>query len=90
MDRYQLIWKCIQRRGYEFDYRKVPPTASYLDYIWIGCDKHEFFNQKVQDHLCYGRGCTKCQYEHLREIYAKSKEKFVEDAIKVHDDRYCF
>lgn len=31
MDRYEIIWRSIQKNGYKYDYREVNTTNSFKD-----------------------------------------------------------
>ena len=67
LDRYEFIWKAIQRHGYTYDYREV----NYIDsdtYVKIYCDKHKkYFEITPKNHLS-GRKCNLCAKEIGAEI----------------------
>ncbi len=66
----------------KYDYSKV--KYEYIkDKVEIICPKHGSFFQRAQDHL-NGHGCTKCN------SFWKSTEQFIEDAKKVHGDKYDY
>ena len=77
LDRYQFIWKSIQKHGYKNDYREVSYKTS-LDEVCIICPIHGRFYQKPKYHL-KGNDCPKCSHRSTKyskeEILEKLKEK---------------
>ena len=76
-------FKNIHNNKYGYD--NVPKDIDRLSIINITCYKHGLFKQVVRSHLA-GNGCGKCYIESTK----LGKEKFIEQAIKVHGDRYDY
>jgi len=82
LDRYEFIWKAIQKHGYKYDYRKVEYNNSYTK-VCIICPEHGEFWQTPSAHL-QGKGCSKCAGRYLDKAF------FIEKAKKVHGDKYDY
>ncbi len=67
-----------------YDYSKVVYRTAN-ESVTIICRKHSDFVQRASSHLA-GNGCLKCNIENQR----LSLEKFIENARKVHGDRYDY
>lgn len=88
MDRYEFIWKAIQKHGYKYDYKKVAYKNNKTK-VCIICPEHGEFWQVPNNHL-HGYGCSLCGYE-LTSIKTKdSLCDFVEKAKKIHDNKYDY
>lgn len=72
-DRYQFIWKSIQRHGYYYDYRESFYKGS-LDLIDIICPIHGKFQQVASEHI-RGRGCRKCGFEKEKSNFKDIQDK---------------
>ena len=83
LDRYEFIWKSIQRHGYKYDYREV----NYIDsdtYVKIYCDKHKkYFEITPKNHL-RGRKCNLCAKEIGAEKRKIPKEINIKKAQNIH------
>lgn len=91
MDRYEFIWHSIQKYGYEMDYREVSNINNLKkDKVTIICPKHGKYYQTAEQHLYYTKGCKGCQYDLLRKLHQKSKDKFIEEAKEIHGDKYDY
>lgn len=78
----EFIKKAKKIHNEKYDYSKV--KYDYIkDKVEIICPKHGSFLQIAQDHL-NGHGCTKCN------SLWKSTEQFIEDARKIHGDKYDY
>ena len=66
----------------KYDYSKVKYEL-IKDKVEIICPEHGSFFQRAQDHL-NGHGCAKCN------SLWKNTEKFIEDAKKIHGNRYDY
>ena len=88
MNTEQFIEKAKKIHGDKYDYSKVdyvnPKTK-----VCIICSEHGEFWQKPYNHL-NGQGCSKCRYETLSNKYKKSTEQFIEEAKKVHGNKYDY
>lgn len=65
LDRYEFIWKAIQKHGYKYDYRKVEYKTTEEN-ICIICHKHGEFWQTPHNHLS-GCGCPICKESKLEK-----------------------
>ena len=83
LDRYEFIWKSIQRHGYTYDYREV----NYIDsdtYVKIYCDKHKkYFEITPKNHL-RGKKCKLCANEIGAEKRKIPKEINIKKAQNIH------
>jgi len=57
--------------------------------VSIICPSHGLFYQRASNHLS-GKGCSKCAQERSHENQKKSREQFIEDAIRVHGETYDY
>lgn len=83
-----FIKQAISVHGDKYDYSK----SEYKDNktkVCIICPKHGEFWQTPANHL-RGVGCPKCKSEKIGNIKRKTKEQFIEDAIKVHGNKYDY
>lgn len=79
-----FIKKSIKRHGNKYNYSKVK-YKTLLDKVIIICIKHGDFIQTAADHIA-GRGCQQCANERQRS----GKQKFIENAITKHEDKYDY
>jgi hypothetical protein len=82
LDRYEFIWKAIQKHGYKYDYRKVD-YKSGNEKVCIICPEHGEFWQTPNSHL-QGKGCSKCAGRYLDRAF------FIEKAKRIHGDKYDY
>lgn len=86
MDRYEIIWKSIQKHGYYFDYREVKDSLVKGNKMTVICPIHGKFEVGISTHF-YGAICPKCLKEIIRKKFSKTTEEFIQDAMKVHGDK---
>jgi len=79
----EFIKKAGLKHGDKYDYSLViyKNNSSLVDII---CQEHGIFKQIPNAHL-NGQGCPKCKIN-----YKISREKFIEKAILVHNDKYDY
>lgn len=77
LDRYEVIWKCIQKHGYNYDYRKMNYINSTTK-VCIICSMHGEFWQRPIDHW-RGCGCPKCS-----GVNHSNNEEFINAAKEIH------
>ena len=87
LDRYEFIWKAIQKHGYKYDYRKV----NYINdstKVCIICSKHGEFWQAPGNHCSkYNKnGCPQCNHQ----SYKYTLNNFVERTKLIHGDKYDY
>lgn len=71
-----------------YDYSKTEYTSRNSKLI-ITCSNHGDFIKTPATHL-RGQGCPECTKINLRKKFAKTTEQFIEDAKKVHGDKYDY
>ena len=79
----EFIERAKEIHGDKYDYSKVDYKGA-THKIEIICPDHGKFSQSPYSHLS-GRGCPKCAGTEKR-----STEKFIEDAKKIHGDKYDY
>lgn len=87
LDRYEFIWKAIQKHGYKYDYRKV----SYIDSktkVCIICPEHGEFLVSPNNHIRY-RGCPICKCNKLKNFHSKKNDTFYEECLLINS-RYDY
>lgn len=90
MDRYEFIWKSIQKFGYRLDYREVYDNITQNSKITLICPKHGRFTQVVHNHLSSKHGCTQCGKEARGKSNRDTKESWICKAIKRHGTFYDY
>ena len=66
MDRYEIIWKAIQKHGYYFDYRITNSVHNVNQKINYICPKHGIVSQTCYNHL-KGKSCLLCYKEKAKK-----------------------
>src|ERR1035437_5430091 len=82
----EFINKSKAKYGDKFDYSKTNYTRKDTGVI-ITCPYHGNIIIRPSAHIWSSHGCQKCDYEIPREI---SKQKFLEKAKKVHNNKYDY
>lgn len=86
-NREQFINKAIQVHGDKYDYSKVVYTKGNETIIII-CKEHGEYLQTASKHL--QGGCKLCGFTQQAKARSKSKDTFINDAIKVHGDKFDY
>ena len=74
----------------EFDYSKVVYKDNKTP-VTIICKKHnEKFTVIPNNFINDIYSCPKCRAEYKHNLYAKTTEQFIEDAIKIHGNKYDY
>ena len=84
----EFIAACKETHGNKYDYSKAIYKGRHR-YVTVICPIHGEFRQHAGNHMT-GQGCPKCKFEEAAVRNAKSKEKFIEDARKVHGNFYNY
>ena len=84
----EFIKKARKTHGNKYDYSKSMYTTARKP-IEIVCLEHGSFFQTPDNHI-RGQGCPKCKNKKFKKAYSKSNEQFIEDARKVHGDKYDY
>ena len=74
--------------GNKYDYSKTEYNG-WNEISCIICPEHGEFWQTPHNHL-NGHGCPKCHHEKIGKLKRKKIEKFIEDAIKIHGEKYDY
>lgn len=85
----EFIQKAKQIHGNKYDYSKTQYINIHED-VCIICYKHGEFWQRADNHICKRYGCPKCKTEKVGNLKRKSLEQFVEDARKIHGNKYDY
>ncbi|MFA7598839.1 MAG: DUF723 domain-containing protein [Candidatus Cloacimonas sp.] len=89
MDKTKLfIEKAKLKHGELYCYDKTVYTKAH-DKVTITCGVHGDFSQIANSHL-NGSGCPKCGIVKIGDSKRKSAEVFIEQAIKVHGDKFDY
>lgn len=73
----------------KYIYTEIKEYKNCETKVPIICPIHGIFWQTPRDHL-RGRGCRKCGTRASHDKAMKSAEQFIEDARKVHGDKYIY
>jgi len=84
----QFLNKAILLHGTLYNYEKFKYIHNTKKGIII-CSIHGEFEQSPKNHL-QGKGCAKCGILKNKESQTYSKEKFLEDSIKIHGNKYTY
>lgn len=84
----EVIRKCIETHGDEYDYSLVDYINS-KSRIKIICSKHGEFPQIAREHYD-GAGCPTCGYEKMQTFKGGTTEKFITRARLKHGDKYDY
>lgn len=85
----EFIRKAKIRHNNKFDYSKIGEFSTLEERdIEIICPIHDSFWRTPLRHLNYG--CNKCAILYRNNLLRKTQEKFIEDAIKVHNNKYIY
>ena len=78
--------RSIHKGKYGYDRAMYNGGASIVE---IYCPVHGYFSQRAESHLA-GCGCKKCKAEKIHFIKNKGRDKFIEDAIALHGNKYGY
>lgn len=88
LDRYEFIWKAIQKHGYYYDYREFEYILSNIPSTII-CPVHGRFKQKPNNHLI-GQGCPLCFSERRGKWKRIGREEFIKRSLEIHHGKYDY
>ena len=83
-----FIEKSNKVHNNKYDYSNVI-YVNMKSKVKIICPIHGEFNQVPVSHL-NGCGCPKCANKHRNDWHKKSTEQFIEQAIKIHSNKYSY
>lgn len=86
--REEFINDAIEVHGNKYDYSKVDYINNKIE-VCIICPEHGVFFQRPDRHLC-GQGCPICRYIKSAKSNSKGIKQFVEEAKKIHGDKYDY
>lgn len=84
----EIIEMFKKKHGDKYDYSKVEYVRMH-DKVCIICPIHGEFWQTPSKHLL-GQGCPKCGKIKMAESNTMSTEDFINQAIKIHGDKYDY
>lgn len=84
-----FILKARQVHGWKYDYSNVNYVDSKMK-VCIICPIHGEFWQTPSNHISGGQGCPLCAKKHRIISNTKKVDLFINDAIKVHGDKYDY
>ena len=87
-DTNSFIQKAQLTHGDAYDYSHVTYVSSRVP-ISIVCKKHGIFKQTPADHLT-GKGCHSCGRKKANDSLRISKEEFIMNAVKLHQNVYDY
>ena len=88
MTKESFIEKAQSIHGEQYDYSLVNYKNNH-EKVTIKCEKHGEFEQTPHNHLM-GRKCWLCSNEERSVAQIKSNDVFVNEAKKVHGDKYGY
>lgn len=83
-----FVARCKEIHGDKYNYDKVVYIGSHHPII-VTCPKHGDFIT-LPNRLLNGRGCKKCKCDTLHSLYSKTKDNFIQDAIRVHGNMFDY
>jgi hypothetical protein len=83
-----FIAKAIAVHGNKYDYSKARCAGNHKK-VEIICPKHGPFFQTPSKHLS-GQSCRDCAYEKVTKLNIKGIEQFIQEAKKIHGDKYNY
>jgi DNA-binding protein len=85
----QFIKKANKVHNNKYNYSKLEyKNLSYKGIII--CPIHGEFEQKLHSHLYQKHGCPKCAIEKRIKLKTKTKNNFINEANKVHNNKYNY
>ena len=88
MNTEEFIKRAKEIHGDKYDYSKVEYTNNRTK-VCIICPEHGEFWQTPDNHI-HGHGCPFCKSDKLTEINSSSSECFIENAKKIHGNKYSY
>ena len=85
----QFLEKAKNVHGDKYDYSKVEYVNNHTK-ICIICPEHGEFWQTPHAHIDAKRGCPKCGVIKCANATRKTKEKFINEAKKIHGNKYDY
>lgn len=89
-DLRQVIEKCREVHGDEYDYSLIKEYNNDREKLPIVCRKHGVFRQTMANHINGRQGCPKCGLEKSVDSKRLTFEKFKQRAVEKHDGRYNY
>ena len=83
-----FIGKAKKIHGNKYDYSKTEYVGAHTK-VCIICPEHGEFYQEPAAHLS-GQGCPVCGRMSTTKSLTKSEERFIEEARKIHGDKYDY
>lgn len=84
----EFVRQAREVHGEHYDYSKVD-YKNWATKVIITCSLHGDFLQGPNDHI-QGNGCPECGKERASTVRTKTRRLFIEQARKVHSNRYDY
>lgn len=84
----EIIEMCEKVHGNRYDYSELNDHKNIEELVPIICNDHGIFLQSMSNHIYNKRGCPKCAHEETAE--KQRKKNFIEEAQKIHGDKYSY
>ena len=85
----EFIKKARGVHGDKYDYSKVE-YVNTITKICVICKNHGDFWVVPEKHIHRHQGCPVCSYEEFRHKKTKTQKQFIEEAMRVHGDKYDY
>lgn len=85
----EFINRAKKVHGEKYDYSELV-YKSQLEKVIFKCPIHNTLVSMLPSNHLAGKGCRKCGYESIYNKVAKTKEKFIEEANKAHNNFYDY
>jgi hypothetical protein len=83
-----FVKEMTEKYGNLYDFSKVEYKTN-KDKVIVICKKHGEFEIRPND-LISGYGCPKCGYEKNSKRFSKGTEKFIEESLHIHGNKYDY
>lgn len=84
----EFVEEANKKHDNKYDYSRSKYINTRIK-ICIICPVHGEFWQSPNSHLM-GHGCSRCHYDKISKTMVKTTKKFVEEANKIHNDKYNY
>jgi hypothetical protein len=85
----QFVIEANQVHNNKYDYSKTKYVNAHTKVVII-CPEHGEFEKRPLDHIKGKQGCVKCNIDKGNYNPKKDTEKFIDDAVKIHGNKYDY
>lgn len=93
----EVINKANEIHNFKYDYSLVEVYKNNKEHYNVICHKkdsngkeHGFFSTTFSRHINRQQGCPKCKSEHLRQLFALTKDEFIKRCQEKFGNKYIF